>query len=172
MVLMVSENEIGKSAYQFNQLVIGNINLVMIICNHCPYVIYRMTAISLLVIDYKDQVNCIAVNPNDAGRHSEDHPDLMPAFKEKWNLQCEYIYDGDQSIAHNYNAVCTPEFYVIDAENKIQYHGELDPSHTTNNLAPTGSSLRHALDLVLTGEPISWEPNPSFGCSIKWKDSA
>ena len=29
MVLMVSENEIGKSAYQFDQLVAGNINLVM-----------------------------------------------------------------------------------------------------------------------------------------------
>lgn len=172
MVLMVSENEIGKSAYQFDQLVAGNINLVMIICNHCPYVIYRMNAISQLVSDYRDKVNCVAVSSNDPGRHMEDHPDSMPAFKEQWNLQCEYIFDEDQSIAHNYNAVCTPEFYVIDNDNIIRYHGEFDPSHTANDLVPTGSSLRHALDLVLTDKPITWEPNPSFGCSIKWKDSA
>ena len=62
-------------------------------------------------------------------------------------------------------------FYVIDHNNIIQYHGELDPSHTANDLVPTGSSLRHALDLVLTDKPITWEPNPSFGCSIKWKDN-
>ena len=34
---------------------------------------------------------------------------------------------------------------------------------------PTGSSLRHALDLTLTGKEITWDVNPSFGCSVKWK---
>jgi len=25
------------------------------------------------------------------------------------------------------------------------------------------------LDLTLAGKSIDWEPNPSFGCSVKWK---
>ena len=79
------------------------------------------------------------------------------------------IFDKDQSIAKAYGAVCTPEFYVIDEDDTIVYHGELDPSHTSNDLMPTGSSLRHALDLTLAGKSIDWEPNPSFGCSVKWK---
>jgi len=168
MVLAENQSEMGNSAYQFKQLKAG-INLVMIICNHCPYVLHRMSAISELVSDYKDKINSVAVSSNDPQNHKEDDPSLMPAFKKKWNLQCEYVFDEDQSIAKNYNAVCTPEFYAIDAEGIIQYHGALDPSHTTNKLVPTGSSLRHALDLMLVGKPIAWTPNPSFGCSIKWK---
>ena len=61
------------------------------------------------------------------------------------------------------------DFNVVDRDGIIVYHGELDPSHTSNDLMPTGSSLRHALDLTLVDKPINWVPNPSFGCSVKWK---
>ena len=153
---------------------LGQVSLVMIICNHCPYVLFRMPAISKLVKDYRDHVHIVAVNSNDASpttddSNPEDGPEFMPAFSEKWDLQCDYIFDEDQSIAHSFNAVCTPEFYVIDKDGMIVYHGELDASHTSNDLMPTGSSLRHALDVTLVSKPITWEPNPSFGCSIKWK---
>lgn len=153
----------------FYPAVPGKINLIMIICNHCPYVLFRMPAISQLVKDYQDRVNIVAVNSNDSSKYTEDAPELMPEFKEKYDLQCEYIYDADQSIATAYGAVCTPEFYVVDADGIIVYHGELDPAHTSNDLMPTGSSLRHALDLTLVNKPINWEPNPSFGCSVKWQ---
>tara|TARA_B110000908_G_C10019576_1_gene342305 strand:+ start:229 stop:633 length:405 start_codon:yes stop_codon:yes gene_type:complete len=133
-----------------------------------------MPAISQIVKDYKDQVNIVAVNSNDASPTTddssmEDAPELMPAFIERWDLQCEYVFDEDQSIAREYDAVCTPEFYIVNEEGVIVYHGELDPSHTSNRLMPTGSSVRHALDLTLVGKPINWTPNPSFGCSVKWK---
>ena len=93
----------------------------------------------------------------------------MPAFAEKFNLDCDYIYDQDQSIARDWGAVCTPEFYILDHQGVVVYHGELDPSHTSNNLVPSASSLRHALDLTLAGREIDWNINPSFGCSVKWK---
>jgi len=95
----------------------------------------------------------------------------MPDFLKRWDLQCPYIFDDNQEIARSYGAVCTPEFYVVDADGIIVYHGELDPSHTSNDLMPTGSSLRHALDLTLVNKPITWEPIPSFGCSVKWKNN-
>jgi len=154
----------------------NRVNLIMIICNHCPYVLFRMPAISQLVKDYKDQVRIVAVNSNDASPTTddsspEDAEELMPAFVEKWDLECAYVFDEDQSIAREYGAVCTPEFYIVNEEGIIVYHGELDPSHTSNKLMPTGSSLRHALDLALVNRLINWEPNPSFGCSVKWKSN-
>lgn len=172
MVLKTSDNMIGKQA--FYPAIEGRVNLIMIICNHCPYVLFRMPQISQLVKDYKDRVNIVAINSNDASpttedSHPEDAPEFMPAFVEKYDLQCEYIFDEDQSIATAYGAVCTPEFYVTDENGIIVYHGELDPSHTSNDLMPTGSSLRHALDLTLVNKPIDWVPSPSFGCSVKWK---
>lgn len=171
-MLVTSNSMMGERPTQLIKS--DKVNLIMIICNHCPYVLFRMPAISHLVKDYKDQVNIIAVNSNDASPTTddssmEDAPELMPAFIERWDLQCEYVFDEDQSIARAYDAVCTPEFYVVNEFGIIVYHGELDPSHTSNRLMPTGSSVRHALDLTLVGKPINWTPNPSFGCSVKWK---
>lgn len=173
-MLLTSENQIGRAARFFGPMRRDAVNLVMIICNHCPYVVFRMPAISQLVRDYRDQVSIVAVNSNDHTPDTpdskiEDAPELMPAFVERWDLRCEYIHDADQSIAKDYGALCTPEFYVIDRRGIVAYHGELDPSHTSNRLMPTGSSLRHALDLTLIGKPITWVPNPSFGCSVKWR---
>lgn len=174
MVLRTSDNMVGRTARYFGPMRHQEVNLVMIICNHCPYVLFRMPAISQLVRDYRELAQIVAVNSNDhtpdtPDSKAEDSPDLMPAFVERWDLRCDYIYDADQSIARDYGALCTPEFYVVGRDGVIAYHGELDPSHTSNRLTPTGSSLRHALDLVLAGKHISWTPNPSFGCSVKWR---
>ena len=171
-MLLTSDSMVGASPTQLVQP--NRVNLVMIICNHCPYVLFRMPAISKLVKDYSDRVHCIAVNSNDASTTTydsspEDAPEFMEDFVNKYGLACGYIFDEDQSIAREYGAVCTPEFYVVNEAGIIVYHGELDPSHTSNDLMPTGSSLRHALDLTLVDKPINWEPNPSFGCSVKWK---
>jgi len=171
-MLMTSENMIGKKAHPIDD--VKGVRLVMIICNHCPYVLFRMPAISKIVKEYNKRVHCIAVNSNDASPTTddsspEDGPEFMEDFVNKYELACDYIFDEDQSIAKAYGAVCTPEFYVIDEDDTIVYHGELDPSHTSNDLMPTGSSLRHALDLTLVGKSIDWQPNPSFGCSVKWK---
>ena len=170
-MLLTSDNMTGKSAFFFDQMKKDKVNLIMIICNHCPYVLFRMKAISKLVDDYKDIINIVAVSSNDPGPHPEDHPDTMPVFKTLHKLHCDYIYDADQSIAKAYQAVCTPEFYVINKNGIITYHGEFDPSHTSNNLMPTGSSLRHAIDLTLVEKEINWTINSSFGCSIKWKNN-
>ena len=125
MSLETSDNMIGKQA--FYPAVEGQVNLIMIICNHCPYVLFRMPAISKLVKDYRHDVNIVAVNSNDASPETDDSnpkdaPEHMPAFVEKWDLQCPYIFDEDQSIAVAYGAVCTPEFYVTDknASMKLQ----------------------------------------------------
>ncbi len=165
---------IGKKPPFFHSMEPGKINIVMIICNHCPYVLFRMPAISQFVRDYKDIVKITAVNSNDhtpdtADSKLEDAPEYMPQFQNKFDLQCDYYYDADQTVARDWGAVCTPEFYITNKEGAVVYHGEFDPSHTSNDLMPTGSSLRHALDLTLAGKSIDWEPNPSFGCSVKWK---
>jgi len=170
MVLSVSNSQVGNKAPVFDLFKEDHVNLIMFICNHCPYVEFRMSTISKLVKDYKDRVNIVAINSNDSTDYPEDAPEYMSDFAKKWDLQCQYIYDYNQAIAHNYNAVCTPEFYVVNKEGIISYHGELDPAHTSNNLEPTGSTLRHALDLALVDRYVHWLPNPSFGCSIKWKE--
>lgn len=171
-----SVSTVGNQAYQFAQFKQNQVNLIMFICNHCPYVLYRMPAISQLVDDYKDAINIVAINSNDSSpstydSHPEDAPEYMPAFKIKHNLNCEYIFDADQSLAKQYNIQCTPEFVLTDKNGIVVYHGELDPSRKTNQLKSTGSSLRHAIELTVVGQKLTWHPAASFGCSIKWKET-
>lgn len=166
---------IGQYVPRFGPMKKDEVNLVMFICNHCPYVQFRMPAISQLVRDYKGKVNIVAVNSNDSSEDTNDsshldHPDYMEEFTFHWGLECEYIFDEDQKLAKWYGAVCTPEFYVVGKDSIVTYHGELDSSNTNNTLEPNGSSLRHALDLTLADKDVNWKITPSFGCSIKWKE--
>lgn len=170
MALLESQGMVGKEAYMDMGIIVpgsGKPSLVMFICNHCPFVKERMEAISAITREYKDIVNIICINSND---HPEDTPELMVPFRDDWDLGCKYLFDKDQHIARAYGAVCTPEFYVIDRDGIIVYHGELDPSNRENGLTPTGSSLRHALELTIANRPIDWTITPSFGCSIKWSE--
>lgn len=168
-----SVSTVGRTAHEFLQFKTGQTNLLMFICNHCPYVKYRMTAISQLVREYMDVVNIVAINSNDStpgieDRYIEDSTEYMPLFKKRYGLECEYIYDADQILANAYNIECTPEFVIVNKQGIIAYHGEFDPSRKSNELVPSGSTLKHALDLILTDQPITWTQQPSFGCSIKW----
>ena len=50
-----------------------------------------------------------------------------------------YLYDESQKVAKAYGAVCTPEFYVFDAEHKLAYHGRFDESTPRNGKPITGT---------------------------------
>ena len=56
-MLMTSENMIGKKAHPIDD--VKGVRLVMIICNHCPYVLFRMPAISKIVKEYNDRVHLL-----------------------------------------------------------------------------------------------------------------
>ena len=59
-----------------------------------------------------------------------------------------YLYDGSQKVAKAYGAVCTPEFYVFDAERRLAYHGRFDESTPRNGKPITGArSARFHLSL-------------------------
>jgi hypothetical protein len=81
-----------------------------------------------------------------------------------------YLYDPSQEVARAYDAACTPDFYVFDADNKLVYRGRLDENRPSSGKEPTGEELRAALDAVLEGKKVSEKQYPSAGCNIKWKN--
>ena len=171
MVLKTSQDSVGQPAqYYFGPMQPDQINVLMIICNHCPYVLYRMPAISQLVKDYKDKVNFVAVNSNDWKDYPEDAPDLMPAFQKKYDLQCDYIYDQDHIIAKSYNAVCTPDFFGYNKNLELQYRGRIRELKDLKPIRGGESDLFKALKQISETGLGPREQIPSMGCSIKWKN--
>lgn len=142
----------------------------MFICNHCPYVKHVNPELVRLANDYIQQgVNFIAISSNDVASHPEDAPDKMKELAAKEKFPFPYLYDETQDVAKAYDAACTPDFYIFDSNLKLVYRGQLDDSRPSNNVPLSGKDMRHALDNILAGQPVSPYQRPGIGCNIKWK---
>ena len=144
--------------------------VIMFICNHCPYVIHVNEEIVRLAKDYQDTgVAFIAISSNDVANYPADSPEKMKELAQKEGYTFPYLYDETQEVAKAYDAACTPDFYVFNAEMRLAYRGQLDGSRPNSGIPLTGEDLRAALDSVLLGRPVSMQQRPSAGCNIKWK---
>jgi thiol-disulfide isomerase/thioredoxin len=143
--------------------------LVMFICNHCPFVVRVRSELARLGSDYGPRgVAIYAINSNDVNTHPADHPRHMKVEAERAGYTFPYLFDESQSVAKAYGAVCTPDFFLFDKQQKLVYRGQVDDSRPSNSLPIDGHDLRAALDAVLAGVKPATEQKPSIGCSIKW----
>jgi peroxiredoxin len=148
----------------------GRATLIMFICNHCPFVKHVLRELVALGDDYTLRgIKLIAISSNDVTRYPEDSPEKMKELALDLGFPFPYLYDELQEVARNYDAACTPDFYIFDDKLQLVYRGQLDDSRPGNNIPVTGKDIRKALDLILESEEISFEQKPSIGCSIKWK---
>jgi peroxiredoxin len=144
--------------------------VVMFICNHCPYVVHINEELVRLAHDYMERgFGFVAISSNDVATYPEDGPDQMKQTAEELGYPFPYLFDATQEVARAYDARCTPDIYVFDAELKLAYHGQLDDSRPRNSLPVTGSHIRSALDGVLSNQPPLEVQVPSIGCNIKWR---
>jgi peroxiredoxin len=145
--------------------------LVMFICNHCPYVKHVMDELVAIGREYMAKgIGMVAINSNDVDNYPEDHPDLMRDLARQKQMPFPYLYDESQDVARAYDAACTPDFNLFDRDGKCVYRGQLDGSRPGNEVPVNGVDLRRALDLVILGEKVPEDQQPSIGCNIKWKN--
>lgn len=144
--------------------------LVMFICNHCPFVIHVNSQLVQLAKDYKNKgIHCIAISSNDARNYPQDGPELMKQNAISNNYNFPYLYDETQTVAKAYDAACTPDFFLFDANLSLVYAGQLDDSRPGNGIPVTGKDIRAAMDALVNNTPLSKNQKPSMGCNIKWK---
>ena len=144
--------------------------VIMFICNHCPFVKHVNEEIVRLCNDYRvTGFGFVAISSNDVKKYPQDGPDEMWKTARKHKYPFPYLYDETQEIAKAYDAACTPDFYLFDADLKLIYRGQLDNSRPGNSIPVNGRDLREALDNVLNNSPQREDQKPSIGCNIKWK---
>jgi thiol-disulfide isomerase/thioredoxin len=175
--------ELGFSAPQFNlpDVVSGKVvsfhqvagtkgTLVMFICNHCPYVVHVREQLVHIAKEYIPKgIGFVAISSNDVVNYPADGPDLMRELAIELKFPFPYLYDESQEVAKAYDAACTPDFSLFDADMKCVYRGRLDGSRPGNDIPLSGEDLRKALDAVVDNNKIDWPQMPSMGCNIKWK---
>jgi thiol-disulfide isomerase/thioredoxin len=147
--------------------------LVAFICNHCPYVQHiraELVKVAHQTIDQRFAV--VAVNSNDAISHPQDGPPSMKALalEERWRFP--FVFDSTQAVARAFQAVCTPDLFLFDAQQRLAYRGQFDDSRPSLPVKVTGSSLRAALSALAEGRAPSPDQKASVGCNIKWRAGA
>lgn len=144
--------------------------LVMFICRHCPYVKHVERELARIGRDYADRpLGIIAISSNDAVQYPDDAPESLKEQAQQLGFIFPYCFDETQEVARAFQAACTPDFFLYDAERKLVYRGQLDDSRPGNGKPVTGRDLRAAIDAVLEGRPVAADQRPSAGCNIKWK---
>ncbi len=156
--------------YSFEILKGSKGTLVMFLCNHCPFVLHVIEEIVMIANDYRVQgLGIIAISSNDVIQYPQDAPELMTEFAFKHKIDFPYLYDQSQDVAKAFDAACTPDFFLFDAQNKLFYRGQLDDSRPGNGIPLSGSDLRNAIDAVIYNRSLASPQKPSLGCNIKWK---
>jgi hypothetical protein len=148
--------------------------LVMFLCVHCPYVKHVEEELARIGVDYEGKIAVAAIQSNDIEQYPDDGPDGMRAQAKRLGFRFPYLLDEMQEVARSYDAACTPDFFLFDAEMRLVYRGQLDDSRprrgdSGNDVPVTGKDLRAAMDAVIAGKRPDTNQRTSLGCNIKWK---
>ncbi|MEO8774599.1 MAG: thioredoxin family protein [Gelidibacter sp.] len=144
--------------------------VIMFISNHCPFVKHVNGRLAKLAKEYKSKgIEFVAIASNAIENYPQDGPEFMKKLAIDEDFIFPYLYDQTQATAKAYNAACTPDFYLFDAQLKLVYRGQLDSSRPGNEIPVTGEDLRKAINALLNKQPIFEDQKPSIGCNIKWR---
>ena len=144
--------------------------VIAFICNHCPYVVHIVDALVDVANKFEKQgVLSIAISANDIVNYPDDSPQKMGQLAAEKGFNFPYLYDETQSVARAFEATCTPDIYLFDANHKLYYRGQFDDTRPRQNVLATGADLSAAVDDLLAGKAAPEVQKPSVGCGIKWK---
>jgi len=161
---------IDEKRYSLQNLKGSKGTVIVFICNHCPYVksiADRLAFESRELI--KIEVNTIAIMSNDVENYPEDSFENMKKFSQINNFKFPYLYDEKQTVAKDYGAICTPDFFGFNKFLKLQYRGRIDSGIMNSNNDKIKRELYEAMQLIYLTDKGPNEQNNSIGCSIKWK---
>ncbi len=144
--------------------------LVAFICNHCPFVVLLKDELAKFALEYQAKgLSVVAINSNDVENYPSDSPSMMIEFADEAGFNFPYLYDETQSAAKDYQAACTPDFFLFDEAGNLFYRGQFDGARPGNGIPNDGSDMRAAVDALLAKAGSPENQIASVGCGIKWK---
>ncbi len=160
---------VDERNWSSDQIAKAPAKVIVFMCNHCPYVKAVESRIITLARALAVQgVPLVGICSNDPTDYPEDAPaELLKRWRER-EYGFDYLIDDTQDVARAFGAVCTPDFFAYDKQNRLSYRGRLDDSWKDPSKVKR-NELKVAVDKILKGESIA-EQSPSMGCSIKWRE--
>jgi peroxiredoxin len=142
--------------------------VLVVTCNHCPYVIAWNKRLRQAAEDYVERgVRFLGINANDASRYPADSLEAMQRFVRDQGWPYPYLRDEEQSVARALGAEVTPHVFVLDGEHRLVYRGAPDGDHQDERRG--AEWLRSAIDAALAGKAPAEAETRASGCSVKWR---
>jgi peroxiredoxin len=142
--------------------------VLVVTCNHCPYVIAWNPRLRRAAEEYGARgVRFLAINANDSARYPADSLAAMQRFVRDQQWPIPYLHDEAQDVARALGAEVTPHVFVLDGDGRLAYRGAPDADHQDPDQG--AAWLRGALDAVLAGNPVEQPETRPRGCSVKWR---
>jgi peroxiredoxin len=160
----VSGRNVGSGSLQ------GKPAVVIFICNHCPYVKHIREGLAAFGRFCQERgAAMVAISSNDAVAYPDDSPAAMKVEAQQAGYVFPYLFDETQQVARAFDAACTPDLYIYDANGLLAYRGQFDDSRPKTDVPVTGKDARAAVEALVAGRAPAPDQQPSIGCNIKWK---
>lgn len=140
----------------------GSIVVLDFMSQECPYSRGVDASLPELVKAYADKgVVVLGIDS-----HKGTAPEQMKAYAEKAGLTHALLKDTGNAYADAAGATRTPEFYVLDKEGRVAYHGAYDDRKVPEKAGTVGF-VRNAIDDLLAGRAVQMPQVDAWGCTIK-----
>ncbi len=138
--------------------------LVVFLSAECPYVRDTEDRINDLAKRYAAGMATFGFNAN-ASTYADESLAAMRGRAEAKHYAFPYLKDEGGAQAQAFGALCTPDFFLFDAQRRLVYHGRLDD--TWGRPGAKRQELEEAIQSLLAGRSVEAKQSPSRGCSIK-----
>ncbi|MDO8428293.1 MAG: thioredoxin family protein [Candidatus Diapherotrites archaeon] len=144
--------------------------LIVFMCNHCPYVVPKVSYLIELQNKYQNKgLQIVGISATDIQQVPEDSLEEMKVFAKEQGINFVYLYDETQSVPKKFGATCTPDPFLFNEKFELVYHGRIDEAHKLGHEQAQKNDLEISIQETLDGKKVSVQTHPSMGCNIKWK---
>ncbi len=98
--------------------------------------------------------------------HKDTTRDEISEYVKRAHIPYPVLKDERNLYADKLGAAATPEFYILDKESKLAYHGAFDNRKSPNQTGST-NYVKAALDNLLAGQKVANPEVKAWGCGIK-----
>lgn len=98
--------------------------------------------------------------------HRSTQPEAIQAHTENAGVPYPVLKDTGNAYADKLGAQRTPEFFIVDRQGKLAYHGAFD-NRTRPDQMGSSNYVADALDALLAGQKVAKPEAAAWGCSIK-----
>ncbi|MEX0676953.1 MAG: redoxin domain-containing protein [Pirellulales bacterium] len=138
--------------------------VVLFLGTECPLARLYAPRLNQLAADYGQRgVRFVGINSN-----VQDTPEEIADYVRGHEISFPVLRDPNNVVADQFQAVRTPEVYVLDGSRVVRYHGRIDGQfqpgvHKTKNAR---RDLAEAIDELLAGRQVSQPELEAVGCFI------